>query len=202
MKVAFYTLGCKVNQYETNAMQNEFENSGFEVVDFTEDADVYVINTCTVTGMSDKKSRQIIRRAKQINKNAIVCAVGCYAQVAKEDIGKIEDVDIILGTQEKRDLLRIVKERINNNSRIEKVDNILKLHPYEEYEGVAYTDHVRAEVKIQDGCDRFCSYCIIPYARGPVRSRKPESIIREIKELAKAGTKEVVITRYSCFFLW
>ena len=144
--------------------------------------------------MSDKKSRQIIRRAKQINKDAIVCAVGCYVQVAKEDIEKIEEVDIILGTSEKKDLLKAVTERLNSKLKIEKVDNILKLHPYEEYDGVAYTNHVRAEVKIQDGCDRFCTYCIIPYARGPVRSRKASSVIEEIKKLAEEGIKEVVIT--------
>ncbi len=194
MKVAFYTLGCKVNQYETNALQDEFVHEGFEVVPFDEFADVYVINTCTVTGMGDKKSRQILRRAKQINPEAVVCAIGCFAQVAKEEIEKIPDVDIILGTIEKRDLLKTVEERLQSKNRIVEVNNIMKLMPYSEYNGTAYSEHVRAEVKIQDGCDRFCSYCIIPYARGPVRSRKPEDIKNEVIKLAQRGTKEIVIT--------
>ncbi len=146
--------------------------------------------------MSDKKSRQIIRRAKQLNKDAIVCAVGCYAQVAKDEIQKIEDVDIILGTIEKKDLLNKVKEKLSNknSNSIVDVETIMKLRPYDEFYGTAYSNHVRAEIKIQDGCDRFCSYCIIPYARGPVRSRKKEAIINEINKLAEKGIKEVVIT--------
>ena len=194
MKVAFYTLGCKVNQYETNALQDEFVSEGYEIVSFDEFADVYIINTCTVTGMGDKKSRQILRRVKQINPNAIVCAIGCFAQVAKEEIEKIPDVGIILGTIEKKDLLKKVEERRKSQKRIVEVNNIMKLMPYSEYNGTAYTSHVRAEVKIQDGCDRFCSYCIIPYARGPVRSRKPEDVKNEVIKLAKSGTKEIVIT--------
>ena len=197
-KVAFCTLGCKVNQYETNAIQREFEEANFETVDFDSYADVYVINTCTVTGMSDKKSRQMLRRAKKINPNSIVCAIGCYAQVAKEEVEKIEDVDIILGTLEKKNILKFVNDKLDGNSsgeeKVVDVNNIMKLTPFEDYNSTAYTEHVRAEIKIQDGCDRFCSYCIIPYARGPVRSRKPDSIIKEVKELAKSGTKEVVIT--------
>ncbi len=145
-------------------------------------------------GMSDKKSRQIIRRAKQINPQSIVCAVGCYIQVAKEDVEQIEDVDIILGTIEKIDILRKVEEFISNKNRIVAADNIMHLMSYKEYNGVAYTDHIRAEVKIQDGCDRFCSYCMIPYARGPVRSRRPENVITEIEKLRDSGTKEIVIT--------
>lgn len=194
MKVAFYTLGCKVNQYETNAMQNDFEKAGYEVVGFSDFSDVYVINTCTVTGMSDKKSRQVLRRAKQINPNSIVCAVGCYAQVAKDEILKIDDVDIILGTVEKKDILNKIEEFKKQNRRIIDVENILRIQPYEEYNGIAFSEHVRAEIKIQDGCDRFCSYCIIPYARGPVRSRNKESIIKEINEISKKGIKEVVLT--------
>lgn len=206
-KVAFYTLGCKVNAYETNAMIDIFKNNGYDIVDFVEYADVYVVNTCTVTGMSDKKSRQILRRAKHLNPNSILCAVGCYAQVAKEDLEKIEDIDIILGTVEKKDVLKKVEEflktkeaevDVNNdnkkNSKIVSVDNIMKLMPYKGYEGIAYTKHARAEIKIQDGCDRFCSYCIIPYARGPVRSRNPEEILCEIKNVVNSGVKEIVIT--------
>ncbi len=195
-KVAFYTLGCKVNQYETNVMMNMFEKAGYEIVDFSDFSDVYIVNTCTVTGMSDKKSRQILRRAKQINPNSIVCAVGCYVQVSKEEIEKIEDIDILLGTIEKKDILKVVEDKLSekNSHRIINSENIMKLRKYDEIDGIAYSEHIRAEVKIQDGCDRFCSYCIIPYARGPVRSRNPESIINEIKMLAKSGVKEVVIT--------
>lgn len=146
--------------------------------------------------MSDKKSRQILRRAKQINPDAIVCAVGCYVQVAKEEVSKIEDVDIILGTIEKKDILHKVEEKLNqdNENKIIESDNILKLRKYDEYEGIAYSEHIRAEIKVEDGCDRFCSYCIIPYARGPVRSRSVESVIEEAKKLALTGTKEIVIT--------
>ena len=193
-KFAIYTLGCKVNQYESNAIQDDFINNGYEFVDFTEFADVYIINTCTVTGMSDKKSRQILRRAKQINPNAIVCAIGCYVQVAKEDVEKIKDVDIILGTIEKKDLLKKVEELLVEKKRIIEAENIMHLMPYSEYNGTAYTSHIRAEVKIQDGCDRFCTYCMIPYARGPVRSRKMENVIAEIEKLRDSGIKEVVIT--------
>ena len=193
-KFAIYTLGCKVNQYESNAIQDDFINNGYELVDFTEFADVYIINTCTVTGMSDKKSRQILRRAKQINPNAIVCAIGCYVQVAKEEVEKIKDVDIILGTIEKKDLLRKVEELQVEKKRIIESENIMHKMQYSEYNGVAYTSHIRAEVKIQDGCDRFCTYCMIPYARGPVRSRKMENVIAEIEKLRDSGIKEVVIT--------
>ena len=219
--VAFYTLGCKVNQYETNVMMNIFKNNGYEVVDFTEYADIYVVNTCTVTSISDKKSRQVLRRAKHLNPNSILCAVGCYAQVAKSELEKIDEIDIILGTVEKKDILKRIEEykksdEANNvksnietneligeneinkkkmvTSKLVLVDNIMKLQPYQTYDGVAYTEHARAEIKIQDGCDRFCSYCIIPYARGPVRSRKPNEIIDEIKMVVASGVKEIVIT--------
>lgn len=200
-KVAFYTLGCKVNQYETNAMIDIFKSNGYEIVDFSDIADVYVVNTCTVTSMSDKKSRQILRRAKHLNPNSVLCAVGCYAQVAGNEIKKIEDIDIILGNIEKKDILKAVQEFIiaktsteGNKKKIINVENIMKLQPYQNYEGTAYSEHARAEIKIQDGCDRFCSYCIIPYARGPVRSRNPKEIIEEIEKIAKSGVKEIVIT--------
>ena len=196
MKVALYTLGCKVNQYESNVIEDEFRNNGYEVVDFSSYADAYIINTCTVTAMGDKKSRQILRRAKQINPNSIVCAIGCYAQVAKEELEKIDEIDIVLGTIEKAKTFEIVDEYIKNksNTKIVLSENIMKLMPYCEYNGVAYTKHVRAEIKIQDGCDRFCSYCIIPYARGPVRSRLPEDIKREVLLLVAKGIKEIVLT--------
>ncbi|MBO5142303.1 MAG: tRNA (N(6)-L-threonylcarbamoyladenosine(37)-C(2))-methylthiotransferase MtaB [Clostridia bacterium] len=193
-RVAFYTLGCKVNQYETNAMIDIFKNNGYDIVDFTEYADVYIVNTCTVTSMSDKKSRQVLRRAKHLNPNSVLCAVGCYAQVSKSDLEKIEDIDIILGTVEKKDILKIVEEYEKDKKKLISVENIMKLQPYQGYDGTAYTEHARAEIKVQDGCDRFCSYCIIPYARGPVRSRKPFEILEEIRKISKSGVKEVVIT--------
>ena len=146
--------------------------------------------------MSDKKSRQIIRRAKTINPNSIVCAIGCYAQVAEDDLKKIEDIDIILGTIEKAKTFEYVDNLLNikNDKKVFDVNNIMKKMEYCEYNGIGYSNHIRTEVKIQDGCDRFCSYCIIPYARGPVRSRNKDNILNEIKKLAENGTKEVVIT--------
>ena len=192
-KVAFYTLGCKVNQYETNVMADMFKNEGYDIVEFEEVADVYVVNTCTVTNMSDRKSRQVIRRVKQINPNSILCVVGCYAQVAKSELEKIDGIDIILGTNEKNEILQSVK-RIENEKRINNVSDVMKVRKYTNWDATAYTSHMRAEIKIQDGCDRFCSYCIIPYARGPVRSRDAADIIDEIKRIALTGVKEVVIT--------
>jgi threonylcarbamoyladenosine tRNA methylthiotransferase MtaB len=195
LKVAFYTLGCKVNQYETNALQAIFEKNDFEVVNFDEYSDVYIVNTCTVTGMSDKKSRQILRRAKRLNPNSILCAIGCYAQTDSNELDSISDVDLIIGNREKKDVFKIVSDRIkNNDDKKIYVSDIMKLACYDDFEETSCPDHIRAELKIQDGCDRFCSYCIIPYARGPVRSRKPESVIHEVKELATKGIKEVVLT--------
>jgi len=193
-KVSFITLGCKVNQYETNAMSNMFENAGFEVVDFTEKADIYIINTCTVTGMSDKKSRQMIRRAKQINPNSIICAVGCYAQVSKDVLEKMDEIDLILGNKEKKDILNKVCEYLTNHKKCVEVSNLKDKNIYEEYDGKAYSSHIRAEIKIQDGCDNYCTYCIIPYARGPICSRKKEDILNEIKCLCENDIKEVVLT--------
>lgn len=193
-KVAFYTLGCKVNAYETNAMMNIFSTHGYEIVDFNNFADIYIVNTCTVTNMSDRKSRQILRRAKQKNPNSILCAVGCYAQVAKEELQKIDDIDIVLGTIEKKDILEKVKEYQMKKDKLVLAENIMQLRPYDNYEGIAYSEHARVEIKIQDGCDRFCTYCIIPYARGPVRSRRPEEILNEIQKLVASGIQEIVIT--------
>lgn len=190
--VAFYTLGCKVNQYETNAMKQKFIEKDYEIVDFEEVADVYVVNTCTVTNMSDRKSRQIIRRAKETNKNSLLVVTGCYAQVAKDELEKIEDIDIVIGNQEKKDIVTFVEEK--QKEKIEKVSDILYEKSFAEFGASTYTDKTRAVIKVQDGCDRFCSYCIIPYARGRIRSRKPEEVIAEIEKLAKKGIKEVVIT--------
>ena len=194
-KVAFCTLGCKVNQYETNAMMQEFINSGHEIVDFEQVADIYVVNTCTVTNMADKKSRQMLRRVKEINHNSILVAVGCYAQVAKEELAKIPEIDLILGNNEKKDILKYIKEVEDKIlSSKEAISDVIHNPEFAEFGLVTYTEKTRAVIKVQDGCDRYCSYCIIPYARGRVRSRKPENVIEEISKIAKKGIKEVVIT--------
>lgn len=190
--VAFYTLGCKVNQYETNAIAQKFIENGYKKVEFDTRADFYIINTCTVTNMADKKSRQIIRQAKNHNKKAIVVATGCYAQVNKEELEKIEELDLIIGNAEKAKIVEIVENFSN-----EKQANVSKIEEEKEFQDfgtVTYTEKTRAVIKVQDGCNNFCSYCIIPYAKGRVRSRKPESVINEIKKIVKEGIKEVVIT--------
>lgn len=194
MNVAFYTLGCKVNQYETNAMIQKFMENGDNIVDFSDKADVYIINTCTVTNMSDRKSRQIIRRTKEINKDAVVVAVGCYAQVAKKNLEEIKEIDLILGTNEKNDIVKYVSQFMNSKQKQECISDVMQQKEFRDFGDITYTNKSRAVIKVQDGCDRFCSYCIIPYARGRVRSRKPESIINEIRLLARNGIKEVVIT--------
>ena len=193
-KVAVYTLGCKVNAYESSVMVELFKASGYDVVDYEEFADVYIVNTCTVTNMSDRKSRQILRRAKELNPNAILCAVGCYAQVASADLAKLEEIDIILGTNDKRQIVKIVEEFMQNHERRIIVNDVLQERKYIEWGQTAITSKARAEIKIQDGCDRYCTYCIIPYARGPVRSRKMEDIHDEIVALSRTDIKEVVIT--------
>ena len=197
-KVAFCTLGCKVNQYETNAMEEKFINAGYEIADFEQEADIYVINTCTVTNMSDRKSRQVLRQAKKKNPDAIVVACGCYVQVAKEELENIPEIDLILGTNEKVKIVDYIEEFIdakNENQKYEiNIDDVMHNKNYGDFGSVTYTEKTRAVIKVQDGCDRFCSYCIIPYARGRVRSRNPENVLKEISEIAKNGIKEVVIT--------
>jgi len=172
----------------------KFIESGYDVVEGNEKADIYVINTCTVTNMSDRKSRQILRRAKQLNKDSIVVAMGCYAQVAKDELQKIEEIDLILGTNEKNDIVEIVEQYIKEKNIKTIVTDVMNKKEFSDFGTITYTDKTRAVIKVQDGCDRFCSYCIIPYARGRVRSRKKESIIEEINKIAQYGTKEVVIT--------
>ncbi len=173
-------------------MIQKFKNSGYEIVDFEEIADIYIINTCTVTNMSDKKSRQILRQANKRNPRALVVACGCYVQVAKEEIEKIPEIDLCIGTNEKADIVKYVEDyKFNNNV---KLQNVLYEAEFDEFGSVTYTEKTRAVIKVQDGCDRFCSYCIIPFARGKVRSRKPENIINEITQISKNGIKEVVIT--------
>ncbi len=191
-KVAFYTLGCKVNQYETNAMIQQFINKGYQLVDFNDIADIYVINTCTVTNMSDRKSRQMIKKVKQLNPNSCVVAVGCYAQVAKKELEKIKDIDIILGINEKNNIVNIIEEY--KKEKLQQVTNVFNQKEYLDFGIIKHTDKTRAVIKIQDGCDRFCSYCIIPYARGRVRSRKINIIIDEIKQIVDSGIKEIIIT--------
>ena len=235
--VAFITLGCKVNQYETNAMTQQFIEKGYEVVEHTQKADIYIVNTCTVTNMSDRKSRQMLRRVKEINTEAIVVACGCYAQVAKEELEKIEEINLVLGNNEKKDIVEYVetyihhqtsnenkedtlhiktqsnkieedvkasqnkeitanaeKNKITKNRVETQTEDVMNQKEFVEFGDITFTEKTRAVIKIQDGCDRFCSYCIIPYARGRVRSRKPEHILSEIHKIAKEGIKEVVIT--------
>lgn len=179
-----------MNQYETNAMMQQFASKGYEIVEFEEKADVYVINTCTVTNIADRKSRQMLRRVKQLNPQAVLAACGCYAQVAKEELEKIPEIDLILGTNEKNRIVEIVEE----NSKMSAVSDVMHQVEFLDFGTTTYTEKTRAVIKVQDGCDRFCSYCIIPYARGRVRSRKPEAVLEEIREIAQNGIKEVVIT--------
>lgn len=176
-------------------MAEQFIDNNYEIVNFEEFADVYIINTCTVTNMSDRKSRQIIRRAKQINPNSILVATGCYAQTAKEELEKITDIDLIVGNTEKKDIVKIVEEyRDNKNRERVKMSDINKQKEFVDFGSVTYTEKTRAVIKVQDGCNNFCSYCIIPYAKGRVRSRKLESVVKEITKIAAKGIKEVVIT--------
>ena len=196
--VKFITLGCKVNQYETNAMAQKFLEKGYKVIEEYEQngekPDICIINTCTVTNMSDRKSRQMLRREKENNKNVIVVAVGCYAQVAKNELNKIPEIDLVLGNNEKVDIVKYVEDYINENENNIEIEDVMQSRLFSDFGDITFTEKTRAVVKIQDGCDRFCSYCIIPYARGRVRSRKPESIISEITKIADKDIKEVVIT--------
>ena len=189
--VAFITLGCKVNQYETNAMAQKLIKKGYKIVEHDQKADIYIINTCTVTNMSDRKSRQMIRRAKETNPQAKIIAVGCYVQVARKEIENMEGIDLVLGNEEKVDIAKYCDEILDKPTDLK---DVMHTKEFAEFGEITYTEKTRAVIKVQDGCDRFCSYCIIPYARGRVRSRKPENVISEITEIAKKGIKEVVIT--------
>ena len=193
-KVAFLTLGCKVNQYETEAMTELFLNNDYNIVSSDEFSDVYVINTCTVTNLSDKKSRQFIRRSRNKNSEAVIAVVGCYSQVSPEEIAKIEEVDIILGTDNRNKLVEICEEFMKDKNKVNLVRDIMKVREFEELRIDDVEGKTRAFLKVQDGCNQYCSYCIIPYARGSIRSRKMDSIVREVKRLAQAGFKEVVLT--------
>lgn len=193
-RAAFYTLGCKVNQYETEAISEMFEKAGYKIVDFEDEADVYVINTCTVTNLSDRKSRQMIRRAKRNNENSIVIVIGCYAQTAPEEVSKIEGVNLVVGTKDRSRILEYLKELETSGGRRNYVGDIMKTREFEELGVNVYKERTRAFIKIQEGCNQFCTYCIIPYARGPVRSRSEENILKEVSGLAHSGYKEVVLT--------
>ena len=198
--VSFYTLGCKVNQYETNAMEQQFIKNNYEIVENTQKADIYVINTCTVTNMAERKSRQMLRRVKEINPSAVLVVCGCYAQVAKNELEQIQEINIILGINEKNEIVQIVEKYMEEMSEQDKrsqeaeIDDVSKQKEFLDFGDVTYTEKNRAVVKVQDGCNMFCSYCIIPYARGRIRSRKIESVVSEIEKIAKEGIKEVVIT--------
>ena len=194
-KVSFYTLGCKVNQYETNAMAQKFKEAGYEIVDMNDDiSDICIVNTCTVTNMSDRKSRHSLRRVKEKNPSAIIAAVGCYAQVAKNDLEKMSEIDIVLGNEEKANIVQYVEKFMENQNKLIEIEDIARKKEFEDMGQITYTEKTRAFIKVQDGCNQFCSYCIIPYARGRVRSRNAESIIKEITQIAQNGIKEVVIT--------
>lgn len=189
-KVAFYTLGCKVNSYDTQAMIELFENSGYEVVDFNELADYYIVNTCTVTHFGDKKSRQMLRRAKRLNPEATIVATGCYAQVSPESLEQISEIDLIVGTKDKENIVSIIEGQ-NEGTIVEAFEN------HEAFDNLQISksnDHTRAYIKIQDGCRQFCTYCIVPYARGPLRSKEQEVILKEVNGLIASGFNEIVLT--------
>ncbi len=192
--VAFYTLGCKVNQYETEAMEELFEKSGYHVIDSESKADIYVINTCTVTNLGDRKSRQFIRKAKRKNPKAMVAVVGCYAQTVPEEVSAIDEVDVILGTKNRHNIVAYVEEAQREKKRINAVENIMETQEFEELSIGTLRGKTRAFLKIQEGCNQYCTYCIIPYARGPIRSRQIEDIVREVERLANNHFKEIVLT--------
>ncbi|MBS4535568.1 tRNA (N(6)-L-threonylcarbamoyladenosine(37)-C(2))-methylthiotransferase MtaB [Clostridium sp. D2Q-14] len=192
--VAFYTLGCKVNQYETDAMAEIFRDRGYEVIESNEKADIYVINTCSVTNLGERKSRQFIRRSKKINSEAIICVVGCYAQISPDEVINIEGVDLILGTKDKNKIVDLCEEAEKENKKINAVENVMEITRFEEISSNSIQENTRAYIKIQEGCNQYCSYCIIPYARGPIRSRELENIIKEANILVDKGFKEIVLT--------
>ncbi len=193
-KFNIYTLGCKVNQYESDSMADDLKSKGAVLVGFNEMADICIINTCSVTNMAERKSRQIIHRAKKLNPNAVIVAAGCYVQADKDGLENDNQIDVVIGNNRKKDIARILEEYFAN---MEVQDNYIDINKTSEYENMTLIkpeEHTRAYVKVQDGCNNFCSYCIIPYTRGRIRSRNVEDVISEISGLAKNGIKEVVIT--------
>lgn len=193
-RVAFTTLGCKVNQFETEAMEGLFKQRGYSIVGFNEQADVYVINTCSVTHLGERKSRQVIRRAGRLNPSATIAVTGCYAQVSPEEVQAIEGVDVIVGTRERHRIVELVEEAAKSKSKVNAVTNIMAADTFEDIPLFNMPGRTRAFLKIQEGCTNFCSYCIIPYARGPLRSRSLASIASEAQKLVSAGFKEIVLT--------
>lgn len=193
-KVAFVTLGCKVNQYESNAMAQKFIDNNYEICDIEDNPDIIIVNTCTVTNIADRKSRQLLRKAKETNPSSVVVACGCYVQVAKDKVDSIDEIDISIGNSEKKDIVQIVENYINQNEMINEIIDVNKEKDFSEMGLVTFTEKTRATIKIQDGCNNFCTYCLIPYARGRVRSRKKENIIKEVEEIVKKGIQEIVIT--------
>lgn len=195
MKAAFHNLGCKVNAYETQSMEQMLEAAGYEIVDFEkEPADIYIINTCSVTNMADRKSRQMLHRARKLNPDAIVIAAGCYVQASAEEVLKDESVDIIVGNNKKIDIVAIIEEYLKDKRERKNVIDIANTGEYENLTVETVYDHTRAYIKIQDGCNQFCTYCIIPYTRGRIRSRNQKDILSEVERLSKKGYKEVVLT--------
>lgn len=192
--VAFHTLGCKVNHYETEAIWQLFKAENYDRVDYESKADVYVINTCTVTNTGDKKSRQVIRRAIRKNPDAVICVTGCYAQTSPAEILAIPGVDVVVGTQDRCKMIPYIEQFKNERQPINGVGNIMKSRVYEELDVPAFTDRTRASLKIQEGCNNFCTFCIIPWARGLMRSRDPEEVVRQAQQLVDAGYKEIVLT--------
>ena len=195
MKAALHNLGCKVNAYETEAMQQILEEAGYEIVPFEPGADIYVINTCTVTNIADRKSRQMLHKAKKMNPEAIVVATGCYVQTGGEKLEKDEAIDLVLGNNQKINIVEALAEYAENKPG--HGSHVIKINQTKEYEELSIdhtAEHVRAYIKVQDGCNQFCTYCIIPYARGRVRSRNIESVLKEVRALAEKGYKEVVLT--------
>ena len=193
-KVALHNLGCKVNAYEVEAMQQLLEEAGYEIVPFEPGADVYVINTCTVTNIADRKSRQMLHKAKKMNPDAVVVATGCYVQTDEGKLEKDEAVDLVLGNNQKKNIVEVLSEYEKEQQRQSHIIKINQTKEYEELEISRTAEHVRAYIKVQDGCNQFCTYCIIPYARGRVRSREKDNILKEVHKLAEAGYKEVVLT--------
>lgn len=194
MKVAFSTLGCRVNVYESEAMAEKFIREGYEVVESSEVADVYVINTCTVTNMGDKKSRQIISKARKLNSNATIAVVGCYSQMAPQEVSEIPGVDVVLGTRNKGDVVYYVNKSRDEGKPQVHVESVIKNKKFEDLNIEEYQDKTRAFLKIQDGCNRFCTYCIIPYSRGSVCSKDPRKVMEEVKKLAEHGFKEIILS--------
>lgn len=193
-KVALHNLGCKVNAYETEAMQQLLEAAGYEIVPFAPGADVYVINTCTVTNIADRKSRQMLHKAKKMNPEAVVVAAGCYVQAGKEKAEADPSIDLIIGNNKKQDLISVLEQYLETKERREEMIDISHTKEYEKLQIDRTEEHTRAYIKVQDGCNRFCTYCVIPYARGRVRSRKTADVVREVERLAISGCQEVVLT--------